>query len=246
MLAVSSIACPVCRCAGFKIVPLSRRRYKPHMKWLLKWIFRLVILIVVLAVALVLSLDSIVKALAERQIRAETGMDVQIGRFSVGLLSPVVRMENFKLYNTAEFAGAPFIDIPELYVEYNRAALAEGKLHVTLMRFNLAEVDVVKNEAGQTNIVNLMAKPRSKTSTASGAKRAAELQFTGIDVLNLSLGKLRFVDLKDPRQNREVKVGLQNQVLRNVTSEADLYGVLFLVWVRSGASGPSPALRFSL
>jgi hypothetical protein len=75
-------------------------------------------------------------------------------------------------------------------------ALAEGKLHVTLMRFNLAEVDVVRNEAGQTNTVNLTARSFSKPPARGGAKRLSDFVFTGIDVLNLSLGKLQYVDLK--------------------------------------------------
>ena len=32
--------------------------------------------------------------------------------------------------------------------EYDPAALARHELHITLMRFNLGELDVVKNQAG--------------------------------------------------------------------------------------------------
>ena len=63
------------------------------MKWLFKWTFRLVALLVVLVVALLLAKDAILKATVERQIRAQTGMDVKIGKFSVSLLSPVVAIE---------------------------------------------------------------------------------------------------------------------------------------------------------
>ena len=53
--------------AGFKIVPVSPRRYNPRMKWLFKWAFRLVLLLVVLVIVLALSLDAIVKTVIERQ-----------------------------------------------------------------------------------------------------------------------------------------------------------------------------------
>jgi len=206
------------------------------MKWLFKWLFRLVLLLVVVIVALVLSKDAILKAAAEHRIRAQTGMDVKIGRFSVGILSPVVTIENFKLYNRPEFGGTPFVDIPELHVEYDRAALAERKLHITLMRFSLAELNVVRNETGQTNLVSLMENPDAKPAGRGSRKRAGKLEFGGIDVLNLSLGKVRFLDLKDPRHNGELDIGVKNRVFRNVNSEGDFFGVLFLIWARGGAS----------
>jgi len=208
------------------------------MKWLFKWLFRLGLLLVALIVALVLSKDAILKAVAEQRIRARTGMEVKIGRFSVGILSPVVTIENLKLYNRPEFGGTPFIDMPELHVEYDRAALRQRKLHITLMRFNLAELNVVKNEAGQTNLVSLMATPDAREAR----KRVGDLEFAGIDVLNLSLGKVRFLDLKDPRQNGALDLGVRNQVFRNVNSEADVFGVLLMIWLRgasSSSTGPS-------
>ena len=208
------------------------------MKWLFKWCLRLILLLVAVIIAMVLSKDAILKAVAEQRIRARTGMDVKIGRFSFGLLSPVVTLENLKLYNRPEFGGTPFLDIPELHVEYDRTALVQRKLHITLMRFNLAELNVVKNEAGQTNLVSLMVRPDPKEIR----KRARDLEFAGIDVLNLSLGKVRFLDLKDPRQNGALDLGVRNQVFRNVNSEGDVFGVLLMIWLRSGGyptNGPA-------
>jgi hypothetical protein len=202
------------------------------MKCLFKWLFRLSFLLVLLIVAVVLGKDAMLKAAVARQIRAQTGMDVKIGRFSVGVFSPVVTIEDFRLFNTPEFGGTPFVDIPELHVEYDRAALAQRKLHIKLLRFNLAELNIVKNEAGHTNLVSMMhqtAPPRPQSP-----KGMAEIEFAGIDVLNLSLGRLRLVDLKDRQRSGELYIGLRDQVFRNVKSQSDLVGVLFLIWLRSG------------
>ena len=208
------------------------------MRRLIKWIFRIAILLVVLVVVLFFSFDSIVKTIAERRIREQTGLDVKIGKMSVGLLSPVVTIKDFKLYNTAKFGGTLFVDIPELHVEYDREALADRKLHIKLLRFNLAELDIVKSEDGQTNIVEFMGKSQSGESsgTESLAQRLGGIKFTGIDVLNLSLGKLRFVDLKNPRLSTELKLDVRDQILKDVKTEGDLYGVLFLIWLRNGLS----------
>jgi uncharacterized protein involved in outer membrane biogenesis len=201
------------------------------MKWLFKWIFRVVVLAIAIVVALVLSKDAILKALVERQIRSQTGMDVKIGKFSVGILSPVVNIGNFKLYNPPEFGGTPFLDIPELHVEYDRVALAGRKLHLTLLRLNLAEMNVVKNDAGHTNVTNLRWKSPSHV-----AGRRDEIQFPVIDVLNLSVGKARFIDLQKPKHNREYRPNLQNQIFKNIKSADDLNGVLFMIWLRSGGA----------
>jgi len=202
------------------------------MKWLIKWLFRLSFLLVVLVVALVVSKDAIIKAAVQRQIRAQTGMDVKIGRFSVGIFSPVVTIEDFRLHNTPEFGGTTFVDIPELHVEYDRGALGQRKLHITLLRFNLAELNIVKNEAGHTNIVSMI--NRARAPRPPDRSRAAEMEFAGIDVLNLSLGKVRLLDLKDRKKGGELYIGLRDQVFRNVKSESDLLGVLLVIWLRSG------------
>jgi uncharacterized protein involved in outer membrane biogenesis len=199
------------------------------MKWLFKWTFRLIFLAVALVVALALSKDAILKALVEREIRAQTGMDVKIGKFSAGILSPVVDIEHLKLYNPPEFGGTPFLDIPELHVEYSRLGLAEKKLHLTLLRLNVAELNVVKNDAGRTNLATVRWKVPSRTTEAR-----ADAAFPVIDVLNLSVGKARFLDLKNPRHNREYRPNLQNQIFKNVKSPDDVNAILFLIWLRSG------------
>ncbi|MCU0784733.1 MAG: hypothetical protein MUF81_11955 [Verrucomicrobia bacterium] len=199
------------------------------MKWLFKWVFRMILLLAVLIVALILSKDAILRALVERQIRSQTGMDVKIGKFSAGILSPVVNIEKFKLYNPPEFGGTPFLDIPELHVEYDRLALANRKLHITLLRLNVAELNVVKNEAGHTNLASARWKVPSR-----GAGRRGELQFPVIDVLNLSVGKAHFIDLKHPKHNREYRPNLQNQIFKDVKSADEVNGILFMIWLRSG------------
>ncbi len=195
---------------------------------LIKWLFLLLFVAIALIVGLLLSKDAIAKAAAEQQIRAQTGMDVKIGRFSIGLLSPVVTIENFKLYNTPEFGGTPFLDIRELHLEYDRAAFARRQLRITLLRLSLAELTLVRNDTGKTNIASFAAAPSPAVKTTN------LVQFAGVDVMNLSVGKAHFIDLKNLRNNREFKANLQNQVFRNVKTTGDLYGVLILLWLRSG------------
>jgi len=208
------------------------------MKWLLKWLFRLFLLAVVSIVILLLSLNSILRVWAEHRIRAQTGMDAEIGRFSLGLIEPTVTIQNLKLYNPPSFGGTPFLDIPEIHVEYDRAALARHEIHLTLLRFNLGELDIVKNEAGRTNIFSLgVTWPSKKSGAGNGAanfKKQTGFEFKSIDVLNVSVGTAKFIDLKDQRLNRTQNIGLENCVMKNVKSQADLAGLAVLVALRGG------------
>jgi hypothetical protein len=208
------------------------------MKWLFKWLFRLFLLAVAVIVILLLSLNSILRVYVEHRIRTQTGMDAEIGKFSVGLVEPTVTIQNFKLFNPPDFGGTPFLDFREIHVEYDRAALARHELHLTLVRFNLGELDIVKNEAGRTNVFSLgVTLPSKKSGGGKGAaafKKQTGFEFQSIDVLNVSVGTMKFIDLKDQRNNRTQKIGLENCVMKNVKTQADLAGLAVLIALRGG------------
>jgi hypothetical protein len=207
------------------------------MRWIFKWLLRLFILAVVLVVIFFLSLDSMLRVMMEHRIRAQTGMEAEIGKFSIGLVSPTITIKDLKIYNPASFGGTPFLNIPEIHVEYDRAALARREIHVTLMRFNLGELDIVKNQAGQTNIFSLgVSLPIKKSGGKSAVnfKKRTGYDFTGVDVLNVSVGKTKFIDLKDRRNNRGQTIGIENIVIKNVKSLPDLAGLELLIALRGG------------
>lgn len=209
------------------------------MKTILKWFIGLTLALVVLVVVLVLSVDPILRNVAENRIRAQTGMTVEIGKFHLGLTEPVVTIKNLKIHNTPEFGGAPFLDIPEIHVEYDREALARNEIRLTLVRFNLGELVIVKNEAGQTNLLSLgVALPKKDKSGGKPGlkefKQRTGLEFKGVDVLNVSVGTAKFIDLKNPAHNREQKIGIENLVMKNVQTPNDLTGLAVLVALRGG------------
>ena len=211
-------------------------------KTIFKWLLRLFVLGVVLLVIFLLSLDTLLRVLVVHNIRAQTGMEVEIGKFHLGLREPVMTITDLKIYNPPGFGGAPFLNIPEIHVEYDRDALAKNEIHVTLLRFNLGELDIVKNAAGQTNLFQLgLALPAKKTVSAeAGTKQLAEfkkrtgLEFKGIDELKVSVGTFKYLDLAEPKNNREQKVGIENLPVKKITNLADLTGLSLLVGLRSG------------
>ena len=212
--------------------------YNCRVKWVFK-IFRwIVFLIIVLIIISVLALNMALKAVTEKRIRDATGMDAEIGKLSFGLLTPTVTLGDFKLYSPPDFGGTPFLNIPELHAEYDLKALRKHELHLTLLRLNLEEIDVVKNQAGRTNVFSILGSVRAKQPGASANTNSVTwltgFHFTGIDVMNISIGKARLIDLKDQNLNRWVSIDLENQIIKNVKSPADLAGLGALIWLRGG------------
>jgi uncharacterized protein involved in outer membrane biogenesis len=214
------------------------------MRRLFRLALYLFIVVVVLGVAAVLLRNTIAKETIESRLRTNTGMDVRIGLVDIGLLSPTVTFENVKLYNTPEFGGGIFIDMPELHMEYDPRAMRSGALHFKLVRLDLAEVAVVQDKKGRVNMKELNKKNRE----ASHEKKSSgnDWKFTGIDTLNLTLGKFRLSNLASGRQE-EVEFGIKNQITTNVTSETNLtaLNVLLFTHAASASSAPNPTIDIS-
>lgn len=202
------------------------------MRRLFRWALYLFIVVVVLVVAAVLLLNTFVKQFMESRLRAETGMDVKIGQVDVGLLSPTITIENFKLYNTADFGGSIFIDMPELHLEYDPLAFRTGKLHFKLVRLDLEEIALVQDKKGRLNVQDLQKKSRGASSPGEKKSSAEDIKFTGIDTLNLTLGKFRLSNLGSGREE-ELEFGITNQISHNVKSEADLAALNMLMATRA-------------
>jgi hypothetical protein len=206
------------------------------MRRLIRWALYLFFVLVVLAVAGVLLLNTITKQLIESRMRVATGMDVEIGQVDVGLLTPTITIQNFKLYNGPDFGGSIFIDMPELHLEYDPMAIRSGKLHFKLVRLDLAEVALVQDKKGRFNVQDLQ--KRGHNTSSGMALPNEHFKFTGIDTFNLSLGKFLLSNLATGREE-EMDFGIKNQISHNVKSEADLSGLSLLLAARAAMASPS-------
>jgi len=213
---------------------------KRWLKWVVRGVLAGVVLVLVLGVIFFLALDPLLRLLIEHNVRAQTGLTAKIGKFHLGLTEPVIEIKDLRLYNPKGFDHTPFLTIPEIYVAYDRAALRRNEIHITDLRFDLGELDIVKSPDGQTNLFALgVALPTAKTAATNASpladfKQQTRLQFTGIDRLNVSVGQFKYVDLQDAGNNQTQNIALNNIVISNVTSVADLAGLGLVVGLRSG------------
>jgi hypothetical protein len=205
--------------------------------WIFKLLWWLTFVVLAFVIIILVNREWLLKALAQRQIRQATGMEAEIGHFTFNLLSPNVTFENLHIYNKPEFGGTQFLDLAELHAEYDLAALRQHELHITFMRVNLHELDVVKNQAGATNIMAIAEAMAPRK--ASGERSIAPLngyKFKVIDVLNLSIGSVKFVDLNNPQRDRTANIRIENLIFTNVMSSADLPGLSGQLWYRGGTA----------
>jgi hypothetical protein len=211
------------------------RGFADMIRFLVRWVFRLFILLLVCAVALILLKDVLAKALVEQQVRAQSGLDVNIGSLELGLFSPTLTIENLRVFNGAEFGGSRFLDVPDLHLEYDVGALAKRRLHLALLRLSLAEINVVEARDGRTNLVLALAYLEGGGSAPAGAAPTLfGLRFTGIDTLNLTLGKIRYASLRHPRETTEVTLGIRNEFYTNIRTIDDLRRLLTRALFRNG------------
>jgi hypothetical protein len=192
------------------------------MRRLLRWVFRIVLSLVILGVvavvAAILLLDTITKEILVSRLRSQTGMEAKISAVHVGLLSPTLSVEGLKLYNTAEYGGSICLDMPELHIEYDPSAMRSRQFHLTLLRLDLAEVLVVVDKNGRNNFERW--KQKSK-ETSGHKKSSSKTKFTGIDVMNITLGKMLVSNLATGHRE-EIDFGIKNQITRDVKPNADL------------------------
>ena len=137
------------------------------------------------------------------------------GAFQLGLAEPTVTIQDFKLYNPPSFGGTPFLDIPEIHVEYDRAALAQTRdsRHAAALqprRTGHREKRGRPDEYFFARRAAAAAKKSGGGRRGESSQRQTGFEFTGIDVLNVSVGTAKYIDLKDQRNNREQKIGLEN------------------------------------
>ena len=193
---------------------------------LFRWVFRIVLLLVVvgilLGIGLLLLKDSFAKSLAEKNLRDSTGMDAKIARLEVGLLTPTANIEGLKIYNSADFGGGSFLEMPELRVEYVPEDMRTGKIHFKVLRLHIAEVHVVKNKDGRTNLDAIHKESKKKSSGQKKKTDTPGVDFGGIDTVYLSVGKITVTDLGNPKNNREIRVNLKDEVGHNLKTEAEL------------------------
>jgi hypothetical protein len=177
------------------------------MRRLFRWFFRLVLLLILLLAAVVMLRNPIARELVERHIRDETGMEVVIGRVRIAVQSASIRIDNVRLINPPEFGGQLFIDLPDVYVEYDPVALAFRRVRFPRVLFRLDEMRLVRDGQGRTNLQALF----DRLEKSEWNDRLTSRGFTpqGVDAVGFSIGRFKYFDAQDPLRHEETFIGVR-------------------------------------
>ena len=215
----------------------------------------LAVLIALLLVGL-LSFDWIVKRTIQSRVNASGVAEVEIGSLNIGLLRPHLEVRNLKVFGQSQFGGVQILDLPELRVEYDRDAFKARELKLRLLRIRLNELTLVDGFAGgDTNMfqrlqgyselivayTNRLSEVTNRLDLAS-AQRIGNATFTGLDRLELTVGRVRFLDMKDPLSEKVATLNINRRVMTNITDLSGMAPLAMELLVRT-TLGAKPVNR---
>ena len=194
------------------------------MKRLLRWAAGITAALLVLIVALLFSRNWILKQVAIRSVAENTGLRAEIGSIHSGLRSPFLHLQQVRLFNTPEFGGGLLLDAPEFYARFDSAVATAGRLHFTEMRVNIAELTVIRDAQGRINLDHLEKEYRKRDAERRRrrGKDTNEMEFAGIDRLDVTIGRILYLDQEKPKRNATLRIGLTNEVTTTIKTEDDL------------------------
>ena len=171
----------------------------------MKFLWKMVLVVLGVLVALVLARNVVVKVVAEKCVRAVTGMPMSIGKLDLNFANSFVDIENLVVENPDGFHNTALVDIPKIFVGYNFSDILKGKVHLVNLEFSMKQFTVVKNEKGELNLDRLKALQGTQKDQAKTGKPTGQLAEKGmpiqIDKMRLRIGKVVYVDYSGGKPN---------------------------------------------
>jgi hypothetical protein len=196
--------------------------------------FLLISLLLCLTLALLIVFRNfILKTALEAFIQYETGLQLKVRNFSLGITSRVIEFEELVLLNPKGFPEPVMVFAPQLYLEYQPGSFLKGKSHFNLIRIDLQKFNVIKTADGKVNLDALKTVKKERAEEAREAalppepeKKKTEFR---IDSLELKIGEVNIVDYtKDPHgASRKFIIDL-NEKYTNVTNFDDIAKIILV------------------
>jgi len=227
-------------------VPIRRRSV---LKWILLFVGGGITLLLLLLVAAgAFGVDWFVKKTITRQLRESGVAEVEIGSLDIGILRPRLVLRDVKLYAEPQLGGIQILDLPELFIAYDREGLFQRKeLHLREVRIQLNELALIDGieEKPMTMVQMVQALPPQMAAYTNRlasltnevdfarAQRVGDLHFAGVDHLELTFGRVRFIDMKDPTSERLATLSIHKRVWNNLKTVPDLVPIAVDLIIRA-------------
>lgn len=192
-------------------------------------------LLVAAVVVVCLSFDWLLKSAVTAVVTQQTGFPLTIDRLQLGLRDGTLRVQGLTLGNPPGFGDQPLVSLPELYFAYDLAAAATNVIRFHEVRLDLNQVNLIVDAQGRTNLTEIAARLERvgiATQQPLPTNMLGGMMFAGIDTLQLSLGSVRYTDLRSPDASRSIVMGIQNRRLTNVVAAEQFGPLLFEVMIK--------------
>lgn len=202
------------------------------MKFILKSILALfLILIFALGIA-VISSNLWVPRAASAAISNMTGLPIDIEQVKINLRGSEFGIYGIKVKNPNGFRDGVMASIPEIFVDFDFSSFFEGrKIHFQMIRLNLAEISIIRNERGITNLDHLKTLKKDKKQAAarpSAPKPVVKEQFI-VDDLILTIRQVNYTDRSLPIPvHRSIDLKINQEVFKGVTSPGDIIRIILM------------------
>ena len=194
---------------------------------------KLLFIITAVLIVLFLTKDLIIKTIISSSFKSQTGLELSIKRINIGLFKSVADFKDIKVLNPRGFDERVLLNLSQLYVDYNFAALLKKKVHLEELKIILKEFIIVKNKGGELN-VNSIKMANKQTGRAQEeervkgkerpARKPAQVQ---IDSLQLKIEKVIYKDYSQgtPPKIKEFNVNIDDS-FQNITDINSLLKVI--------------------
>jgi len=202
------------------------RAPRTRLKKALQWIIGMIAVLLLLVVGAIIFKNSLLKTLACWNIKSTTGLEASIRKFDLDMTGSCLQITGFRIYNAPAFGKSALFDIPEIYLQFDPQEASQGKLRFKEVRFNLAELNVVRNTNGVTNLEALM-KTVEKSDLPTNS-----VEFAGIDKLVLNLGQVNYTDLQRPENNTQMPLNVKDEIVRNLKTSEEVQNWTMALLIR--------------
>ncbi|MFH1394969.1 MAG: hypothetical protein ABIH09_02295 [Candidatus Omnitrophota bacterium] len=195
----------------------------------MKKAMRILLYVVLILVVISFSKDAIIQFAVEHAVEKVTGLQLKMSKFRFGIVKPILAISNLRMYNPKGYPDRIMLDVPEIYINYDFAALLKKEVHLQEMKIHLKELVVVKNKEGEVNLDSLkIVKESGSTKKSSQKKKKSILQ---IDTLDLKIGKAFYKDYSKgvPPEVKEFDINI-DESYHNIQ---DLKGVISLIMAKT-------------
>src|SRR5712671_3456158 len=121
------------------------------MKRWLRWLLAVLGGFCLLLLIAWLSIDPLLRSMAERRAREQLGLRIEIGQLKTGLLSGSVVLKELNIFNPEAFGAAMLARVPEFSCVLDLSQAMTNRLRFRELKLRLHELNVIKDKEGRLN-----------------------------------------------------------------------------------------------